>query len=124
MRRECQIKNFDGLRRFSCVCRMIRFSERNTNEVEHEGSDFSSAYQESCVHDHHYVCVLHPERARGFPVEINLEEEENGAEGMNDDADENIFHEGDDDPSERSYTPSIEPSGGMIVSRQRRNQGM
>ena len=30
MRRECQIKNFDGLGPFSYVCRMIRFSEPNT----------------------------------------------------------------------------------------------
>ena len=95
MRRECQVKNFDGLGPFSYVCRMIHFSEPNTNQsqietgvegVEQE-EDFSSAYCESSVGDQHYVCVVNPERVRGFPVEINLEEGEN-------DADENVF---DDD---------------------------
>ena len=41
-RRECQINSFDGLRPFSYVCRMIRFSEPNTSEVEHADTrDFS-----------------------------------------------------------------------------------
>ena len=78
MRRECQVKNFDGLGPFSYVCRMIHFSEPNTNKsqietgvegVEQE-EDFSSAYFESSVGDQHYVCVVNPERVRGFPVEI------------------------------------------------------
>ena len=34
MRRECQIKSFDGLEQCSYVCRMIHFSEPNTIEVE------------------------------------------------------------------------------------------
>ena len=34
MRRECQVKSFDGLGPFSHVCRMMRFSEPNTNEFE------------------------------------------------------------------------------------------
>ena len=34
MRRECQIKSFDGLGPCPYVCRMIRFSEPNTSEVE------------------------------------------------------------------------------------------
>ena len=81
MRRECQVKNFDGLGPFSYVCRMIHFSEPNTHKsqietgvegVEQE-EDFSSAYFESSVGDQHYVCVVNPERVRGFPVEINLE---------------------------------------------------
>ena len=75
MRRECQVKNFDGLGPFSYVCRMIHFSEPNTNQsqietgvegVEQE-EDFSSAYCESSVGDQHYVCVVNPERVRGFP---------------------------------------------------------
>ena len=36
MRRECQVKSFDGLGPFSYVCRMMRFSEPNTNEFEPE----------------------------------------------------------------------------------------
>ena len=35
MRRECQGKSFDGLGPFSYVCRMMRFSEPNTNEFYH-----------------------------------------------------------------------------------------
>ena len=90
MRRECRVKNFDGLGPFSYVCRMIHFSEPNTNKsqietgvegVEQE-EDFSSAYFESSVGDQHYVCVVNPERVRGFPVEINLEEGENDADQM------------------------------------------
>ena len=51
MRRECRVKNFDGLGPFSYVCRMIHFSEPNINKsqietgvegVEQE-EDFSSA---------------------------------------------------------------------------------
>ena len=81
MRRECQVKSFEGLGPFSYVCRMMRFSEPNTNEFEPaEGS----VYSERCVGDQHYVCVVNPdqqkpERVRGFPVEIDVEEGENDA---------------------------------------------
>ena len=40
MRRECQVKSFDGLGPFSYVCRMMRFSEPNPNEFELEGIQF------------------------------------------------------------------------------------
>ena len=75
--RECQVKSFDGLGPFSYVCRMMRFSEPNTNEFEPEGG---SVYSERCVGDQHYVCVVNPdqqnpERVRGFPVDIDVEEE-------------------------------------------------
>ena len=46
---ECQVKSFDGLGPFSYVCRMMRFSEPNTNEFEPEGG---SVY-ERCVGDQH-----------------------------------------------------------------------
>ena len=36
MRRECQVKSFDGLEPFSYVRRIIRSSEPNTNEFEPE----------------------------------------------------------------------------------------
>ena len=72
MRRECQVKTFDGLGPFSYVCRMIRFSEPNTKEVE-ERVLVDSAFEEHVDGDQHYVCVVNPERVRGFPVEINLE---------------------------------------------------
>ena len=106
MRRECQVKSFDGLGPFSYVCRMIHFSEPNTDQsqietgvegVEQE-EDFSSAYCESSVGDQHYVCVVNPERMRGFPVEINLEEREN-------DADENVF----DDELDSGAVPTTPP---------------
>ena len=89
MRRECQVKSFEGLEPFSYVCRMMRFSEPNTNEFEPEEG---SIYSERCVGDQHYVCVVNPdqpnlERVRGFPVEIDVEEGEH-------DAGENIL--GDD----------------------------
>ena len=83
---------------------MIHFSEPNTNKsqietgvegVEQE-EDFSSAYFESSVGDQHYVCVVNPERVRGFPVEINLEEGENDAGG-----------EDSDDPNQRNV-PELE----------------
>ena len=81
MRRECQVKSFEGLGPFSYVCRMMRFSEPNTNEFE---SERGSVYSERCVGDQHYVCVVNPdqqnpERVRGFPVEIDVEEGENDA---------------------------------------------
>ena len=115
MRRECQVKNFDGLGPFSYVCRMIHFSEPNTNQsqietgvegVEQE-EDFSSAYCESSVGDQHYVCVVNPERVRGFPVEINLEEGEN-------DADENVF----DDDLDSGAVPTTPPKSDQGSDRE------
>eukprot|EP00434_Breviolum_minutum_P046566 symbB.v1.2.042222.t1/scaffold9502.1/size3051/1 len=81
MRRECQVKSFEGLGPFSYVCRMMRFSKPNTNEFEPEQG---SVYSERCVGDQHYVCVVNPdqpnpERVRGFPVEIDVEEGEHDA---------------------------------------------
>ena len=111
MRRECQVKNFDGLGPFSYVCRMIHFSEPNTNKsqietgvegVEQE-EDFSSTYFESSVGDQRYVCVVNPERVRGFPVEINLEEGEN-------DADENVF----DDDLDSGAVPTTPPKSDLF----------
>ena len=115
MRRECRVKNFDGLGPFSYVCRMIHFSEPNTNKsqietgvegVEQE-EDFSSAYFESSVGDQHYVCVVNPERVRGFPVEINLEEGEN-------DADENVF----DDDLDSGAVPTTPPKSDQGSDRE------
>ena len=115
MRRECQVKNFDGLGPFSYVCRMIHFSEPNTNQsqietgvegVEQE-EDFSSASCESSVGDQHYVCVVNPERMRGFPVEINLEEGEN-------DADENVF----DDDLDSGAVPTTPPKSDQGSDRE------
>ena len=115
MRRECQVKSFDGLGPFSYVCRMIHFSEPNTNQsqietgvegVEQE-EDFSSAYCESSVGDQHYVCVVNPERVRGFPVEINLEEGEN-------DADENVF----DDELDSGAVPTTPPKSDQGSDRE------
>ena len=59
MRRECQVKSFEGLGPFSYVCRMMRFSEPNTNEFEPEQG---SVYSERCVGDQHYVCVVNPDQ--------------------------------------------------------------
>ena len=115
MRRECRVKNFDGLGPFSYVCRMIHFSEPNINKsqietgvegVEQE-EDFSSAYLESSVGDQHYVCVVNPERVRGFPVEINLEEGEN-------DADENVF----DDDLDSGAVPTTPPKSDQGSDRE------
>ena len=103
MRRKCQVKSFEGLGPFSYVCRMMRFSEPNTNEFEpKEGS----IYSERCVGDQHYVCVVNPdqpnpERVRGFPVEINVEEGEH-------DAGENIL---DDDSGHVPTTPPKSDQG-------------
>ena len=108
MRRECQVKSFEGLGPFSYVCRMMRFSEPNTNEFEPEEG---SIYSERCVGDQHYVCVVNPdqqnpERLRGFPVEIDVEEGEH-------DAGENIF--GDDDSG---YVPTTPPKSDQGSDRE------
>ena len=76
MRRECQVKSFEGPEPFSCVCHMMRFSEPNTNAFEPEEG---SIYSERCVEDQHYVYVVNPdqpnsERVRDFSVEIDVEE--------------------------------------------------
>ena len=107
MRRECQVKSFEGLGPFSYVCRMIRFSEPNTNEFEPEEG---SIYSERCVGDQHYVCVVNPdqpnpERVRGFPVEIDVEEGEH-------DAGENIL---DDDSG---YVPTTPPKSDQGSDRE------
>ena len=108
MRRECQVKSFEGLGPFSYVCRMMRFSEPNTNEFEPEEG---SVYSERCVGDQHYVCVVNPdqqnpERVRGFPVEVDVEEGEH-------DAGENIF--GDDDSG---YVPTTPPKSDQGSDRE------
>ena len=108
MRRECQVKSFEGLGPFSYVCRMMRFSEPNTNEFEPEQG---SVYSERCVGDQHYVCVVNPdqqnpERVRGFPVEIDVKEGEH-------DAGENIF--GDDDSG---YVPTTPPKSDQGSDRE------
>ena len=69
MRKECQVKTFDGLEPFSYVCRMIRFSKLNTKEVEQRVL-VDSAFEEHVEGDQHYVHVVNSERVRGFPVEI------------------------------------------------------
>ena len=107
MRRECQVKSFEGLGPFSYVCRMMRFSEPNTNEFEPEEG---SVYSERCVGDQHYVCVVNPdqpnpERVRGFPVEIDVEEGEH-------DAGENIL---DDDSG---YVPTTPPKSDQGSDRE------
>ena len=93
---------------------MIRFSEPNTKEVEH-GVFVDSAFEESVVGDQHYVCVINPERVRGFPVEINLEEGENDAEGLNDDVDENVLDEAEDGSG---YVPTTPPKSDQGSDRE------
>ena len=86
---------------------MMRFSEPNTNEFEPEEG---SIYSERCVGDQHYVCVVNPdqpnpERVRGFPVEIDVEEGEH-------DAGENIL---DDDSG---YVPTTPPKSDQGSDRE------
>ena len=85
---------------------MSQKSLLNTKEFEHEESGFSSAFEESFVDEQHYVRVVNPERVRGFSVEIKLEEGEHNAEGLNDDADENVADEPDRDSG---YVPTTLP---------------
>ena len=113
MRRECQVKTFDGLGPVSYFCKMIRFSEPNTKEVEH-GVFVDSAFEESVVGDQHYVCIVNPERVRGFPFEINLEEGEIDAEGLNDDVDENGLDEAEDGSG---YVPTTPPKSDQGSNR-------
>ena len=101
MRKECQIKTFDGLGPFSYVCRMISF-EPNTTEThmskacvnfENLESDFKScgpqfetsemSLTEKFIENRHYVCAIDEvshEHFRGFPVEIDLEGPQDGDE--------------------------------------------
>ena len=102
MRKECQIKTFDGLGPFSYVCRMISFepdtTETHTGEdcvnFEDLESDFEScgpqletserSLTEKFIENHrHYVCTIDEvshEHFRGFPVEIDLEGPQDGDE--------------------------------------------
>ena len=70
-------------------------------------------YSERCVGDQHYVCVVNPdqqnpERVRGFPVEIDVEEGEN-------DAGENIF---DDDDLDSGAVPTTPPKSDQGSDRE------
>ena len=89
---------------------MFRFSEPNTKEVEQEVF-VDSAFEESFVGDQYYVCVVKPEKVRGFPVEINLEEGEDNAEGVNDDVDENVLDEAE---IGSGYVPTTPPKSSGI----------
>ena len=114
MRRECQVKTFDGLGPFSYVCRMIRFSEPNTKDFE-QRVRVDSAFEEHVEGDQHYVHVVSPERVRGFPVEINLEEGENDPEGMNDDGNENVLDEAE---VQSGYVPTTPPKSDQGSDRE------
>ena len=114
MRRECQVKTFDGLGPFSYVCRMIRFSEPNTKDFEQRVLD-DSAFEEHVEGDQHYVHVVNPERVRGFPVEINLEEGENNPEGLNDDGNENVLDEAE---VQSGYVPTTPPKSDQGSDRE------
>ena len=50
--------------------------------------------------------VVNPERVRGFPVEIDLEEGENNPEGLNDGENENVLDEAE---VESGYVPTTPP---------------
>ena len=81
------------------------FRAQYQREFEPEGG---SVYSERCVGDQHYVCVVNPdqqnpERVRGFPVEIDVEKEEN-------DAGDNIF---DDDDRDSGYVPTSKVRSGI-----------
>ena len=52
---------------------------------------------------------------RGFPIEINLEEGENNAEGLNDDVDENVLDEAED---EGGYVPTTPPKSDQGSDRE------
>ena len=114
MRRECQVKTFDGLGPFSYVCRMIRFSEPNTKDFEQRVLD-DSAFEEHVEGDQHYVHVVNPERVRGFPVEINLEKGENNPEGLNDDGNKNVLDEAE---VQSGYVPTTPPKSDQGSDRE------
>ena len=65
-----------------------------------------SAFEEHVEGDQHYVHVVNPERVRGFPVEINLEEGESNPEGLNDDVNGNVLDEAE---VESGYVPTTPP---------------
>ena len=94
---------------------MIRFSEPNTNKEVEQRVLVDSAFEEHVEGDQHYVCVVNPERVRGFPVEINLEEGENNAEGLNDDVDENVLDEAED---AGGYMPTTPPKSDQGSDRE------
>ena len=52
---------------------------------------------------------------RGFPVEINLEEGENNAEGLNDDVDENVLDEAE---AGSGYVPTTPPKSDQGSDRE------
>ena len=81
--------------------------QRNPFGFQCSEPEGGSVYSERCVGDQHYVCVVNPdqqnpERVRGFPVEIDVEEGEN-------DAGENIF---DDDDLDSGAVPTTPPDQG------------
>ena len=109
MRKECQVKTFDGLEPFSYVCRMIRFSKLNTKEVEQRVL-VDSAFEEHVEGDQHYVHVVNSERVRGFPVEINLKEGKNNPEGN-----ENVLDEAE---AGSGYVPTTPPKSDRRSDRE------
>ena len=113
MKREYQVKSFEGLEPFSYVCLMMRFLEPNTNEFEPEQG---LVYSKRCVGDQYYVCVVNQdqpnsERVRSFLVEIDVEEGKY-------DAGENIL---DDDSG---YVPTTPPKSDQIENRHQRGLEM
>ena len=91
MRKECQIKSFDGLGPFSYVCRMVKFEPNTTETLTSETGEgdfdvyapqlgtFVESLTESCIGDRHYVCAVGEvshERVLGFPVKIDIDVEE------------------------------------------------
>ena len=93
---------------------MIRFSEPNTKDFEQRVFD-DSAFEEHVEGDQHYVHVVNPERVRGFPVEINLEEGENDPEGLNDDGNENVLDEAE---VQSGYVPTTPPKSDQGSDRE------
>lgn len=118
MRKECQIKSFDGLGPFSYVCRTISFEpntkvvELSEEDVQAEAHETSPHFQqnsrlvERCIGDcHHYVfAVTEPERVLGFPIEIEL-----GQEEVDDVAGPSNSNNDDDDQISCGYVPTSPP---------------
>ena len=61
------------------------------------------------------VPIGNPERVRGFPVEINLEEGENNPEGLNDGENENVLDEAE---VESGYVPTTPPKSDQGSDRE------
>ena len=94
---------------------MIRFSEPNTKEFEQRVL-VDSAFEEHVEGDQHYVHVVNPERVRGFPVEINLEEGENNPEGLHDGENEkNVLDEAE---VGSGYVPTTPPKSDQGSDRE------